>query len=178
MATLGHIAVGLAAARIHKTQQTGSPPKPLAMAFWGLLAVLPDVDFFGLVIGIEYGTTWGHRGATHSFAFALAVGAAIGIVAPAFGVRALRTAVVASLVIASHPILDTLTNGGRGCALLYPFDNTRYFSPWNPLPVAPLGLDLLSPYGLWVMGFELVVFSPLWLYAIWPTRRRKAISVN
>jgi inner membrane protein len=81
---------------------------------------------------------------------------------------------VASLVIASHPILDTLTNGGRGCALLWPVDNTRYFSPWNPLPVAPLGLDLLSPYGLGVMAFELVVFSPLWLYAIWPRRAKRS----
>ncbi len=174
MATLGHIAVGLAAARVHKEPRSSALPQPGALAFWGLLALLPDVDFFGLLIGIAYGTTWGHRGATHSFAFAVGMGAVLGMLAPAFGARALRTAVVASLVIASHPILDTLTNGGRGCALLWPVDNTRYFSPWNPLPVAPLGLDLLSPYGLGVMAFELVVFSPLWLYAIWPRRAKRS----
>jgi membrane-bound metal-dependent hydrolase YbcI (DUF457 family) len=43
----------------------------------------------------------------------------------------------------SHPLLDALTNGGRGVALLSPFSNHRYFFPWRPIEVSPIGaLDL------------------------------------
>jgi hypothetical protein len=64
-------------------------------------------------------------------------------------------------VLASHALLDTLTNGGLGCALLWPFDLTRYFAPWNPIPVAPIGLYFFSPYGLTVATVELLLFAPL-----------------
>ncbi|MCK7513006.1 MAG: metal-dependent hydrolase [Desulfobacterales bacterium] len=45
-----------------------------------------------------------------------------------------------SILTASHGILDAMTNGGFGVALLSPFDRTRYFSPWTPIDVAPLSL--------------------------------------
>ena len=63
---------------------------------------------------------------------------------------------MAALVVASHALLDTLTDGGLGCALFWPFDLTRYFAPWTPLPVSPIGLGYLSPYGLYVATVELV----------------------
>ncbi len=71
---------------------------------------------------------------------------------------------MAALVVASHALLDTLTDGGLGCALFWPFDLTRYFAPWTPLPVSPIGLGYLSPYGLYVATVELVVFVPLLLF--------------
>jgi inner membrane protein len=37
-------------------------------------------------------------------------------------------------------MLDMFTNGGLGCALFAPFDNTRYFFPWRPIKVAPIGV--------------------------------------
>jgi hypothetical protein len=49
----------------------------------------------------------------------------------------------------------SLTDGGLGCALFWPFDLTRYFAPWRPIPVAPIGLAFLSPYGVRVAAAEL-----------------------
>jgi inner membrane protein len=129
--------------------------------------MLPDADVIGFSLGVRYEDEWGHRGATHSIAFSLALGAAIGLVAPLSRLPALRTGTVASLVLASHALLDTLTNGGLGCALLWPFDLTRYFAPWNPIPVSPIGLYVFSAYGLTVVAVELVLFAPLFWLA-WP----------
>jgi inner membrane protein len=134
--------------------------------------MLPDADVIGFSLGVRYEDEWGHRGATHSLAFSLALGAAIGVVAPLVRLPAVRTAIAASLVLASHAVLDTLTNGGLGCALLWPVDLTRYFAPWNPIPVAPIGLYFFSPYGLMVATVELVLFAPLvwlaWSPPSWP----------
>lgn len=98
--------------------------------------MLPDADVIGFSVGVRYEDEWGHRGATHSIAFSIALGAVIGLAAPLFRMPALRTGTAASLVLASHALLDTLTDGGLGCALLWPFDLTRYFAPWNPIPVS------------------------------------------
>jgi inner membrane protein len=120
----------------------------------------------GLPLGIRYGTPWGHRGATHSIVFASAVAATVALAASRFGFRAGRTMLVAFVVVASHGLLDALTNGGLGCALLWPFDFTRYFAPWRPIPVSPIGLAFLSPYGLFVAMTELVLFAPLVIYGL------------
>ena len=32
-----------------------------------------------------------------------------------------------------------MTNGGRGVAFLSPFSNHRYFLPWRPIRVSPIG---------------------------------------
>jgi inner membrane protein len=73
-------------------------------------------------------------------------------------------------VIATHGLLDTLTDGGLGIALLWPFSNERFFAPWRPLPVAPIGLRILSRHGLMLMLYEAVLFLPVWVIAFWPRR--------
>lgn len=167
MASLGHIAVGMAASRVD-TPRPAIDWRPAAA--WAALSMLPDADVISLPLGVAYGSAWGHRGATHSLAFAVGVGLAIAIVARMLGRPALWTGALAAAVLASHPILDTLTNGGLGCALFWPFDHTRYFAPWRPIPVSPIGLSYLSAYGMYVAVSELVIFSPVIAYALW--RRR------
>jgi inner membrane protein len=171
MASLGHIAVGMAAARIYE-KASGLRWRPAVL--WSSLSMLPDADVIGLPLGIDYAAPWGHRGATHSLTFAVAVGMAIGIASWWRGRHPVSTGLLASAVLASHGLLDTLTDGGLGCALLWPFDLTRYFAPWRPIPVSPIGLGYLSPYGLMVAMTELVVFSPLLLYALRPSSSRSA----
>jgi inner membrane protein len=144
-----------------------------AIILWSLLSMLPDIDVVGFSLGLRYEDAWGHRGATHSLAFSFALGAAIGVAAPLVRLPMLRTAIAASLVLASHALLDTLTDGGLGCALLWPLDLTRYFAPWNPIPVAPIGLYFFSPYGLMVATVELVLLAPL-LWLAWSPRSRPA----
>ncbi len=128
--------------------------------------MLPDADVAALAFGIPYEAAWGHRGATHSLVFAGLIGAVSVMAAPRLGLRRLKTWLLASLVVASHPLLDTMTDGGLGCALFWPFDLTRYFAPWRPIPVSPLGLDFLSPSGAFVAAVELILFSPLLVYAL------------
>jgi inner membrane protein len=170
VASVGHIAVGMAAARLYGIEGPSRLAWLTAVVLWSLLSRLPDADVVGFSLGLRYEDEWGDRGATHSFVFSFVLGAAIGVAAPLFRLSGVRTAIAASLVLASHAILDTLTNGGLGCALLWPFDLTRYFAPWNPIPVAPIGLYFFSPYGLMVATVELVLFAPLVWLALSPSR--------
>jgi inner membrane protein len=166
MASLGHIAIGMAVARTFHPESQRRRASLTAMLLWSALSFLPDADVIGFGFGVRYADEWGHRGATHSFVFSCALGAAIGLLAPLFRLPAARTGLTASLVLASHALLDTLTNGGLGCALFWPFDLTRYFAPWTPIPVAPIGLSFFSPYGLFVAMAELVFFAPLLWFAL------------
>ena len=70
------------------------------------------------------------------------------------------------LVTASHGVLDALTNGGLGVAFFAPFDNTRYFFPWTPIVVSPIGADFFGLRGLHVITSEvLFVWVPIMLIA-------------
>jgi inner membrane protein len=61
------------------------------------------------------------------------------------------------LLSASHGILDAFTNGSLGIALLSPFDKTRYFFPWRPIVVSPIGvIPFFSKWGLAVIKSELL----------------------
>lgn len=172
MASIGHIAVGMAAARVY------SPgPRPwrrliTSMCGWSALSLLPDLDVVGFRFGIKYADAWGHRGASHSLAMALVIALVLATLAPLLRRQPQRTFVVAALVVASHPLLDILTTGGLGCALWWPFDLHRYFDPWRPIPVAPLGGRFFSDAGLRVALVELVLFSPVFLFALWPRKKR------
>ena len=57
-------------------------------------------------------------------------------------------------VTASHGLLDALTNGGRGIAFFAPFSDHRYFFPWRPIQVSPIGVGFFSPRGLRVLASE------------------------
>jgi len=78
--------------------------------------------------------------------------------------------VLGALVLASHGVLDAMTTGGLGAALLWPFTDARYFAPWRPIPVAPIGGGMLSLRGLYVVAVEAVLFLPFLLYARWSRR--------
>jgi inner membrane protein len=175
MASIGHLAVGLAAGRIHT-------PGRLALWTWtGLLvglSYLPDVDVLGFRFGIPYGAPFGHRGALHSLPAALLCAGVMALVAWCLGLPAAQMALISALVVASHGILDTFTDGGLGIALLWPFNSTRYFAPWRPIPAAPIGWRILSAHGLALMAHEALLFAPLFLLAAWPRRSRNQEQPN
>ena len=172
MATLGHIAVGMAAARLQRPRPRNRAALAGAMLMWSLLSLLPDADLIGFNYGVRYADPWGHRGATHSLSFALGLGVALAAVVRRYRMPLMRTAALASLVLASHPLLDIWTDGGLGCALLWPVDPTRYFAPWRPIPVAPIGWAFISPRGVFVLLFEALTFLPLFAYSLWPRRAK------
>ena len=105
---------------------------------------------------------------TFALAIALVVGRAAGVAARAVNRPVVTTALLTSAVLASHSLLDTMTDGGLGCALFWPIDATRYFAPWRPIPVAPIGLDFFSSAGGVVALIELLLFAPLLVVALRP----------
>lgn len=172
MASIGHIAVGILAGRISAQHPTAPSPYRLMLAL-SALSLLPDADVIAFALHIPYEAPWGHRGASHSLVFAMLVAAAVTALWPALGrERRGRWFLIVLGVIASHGLLDALTDGGLGAALMWPWSDARYFAPWRPLPVAPIGRGLLSARGIGVMALETLVFLPLLAYGLWPRKHR------
>ena len=168
MPSIGHLAVGLAAARVTRRPDG---PSPWAWSFLLIvLSFLPDADVIAFRLGIPYGAPYGHRGAFHSLAFAAIVGLALWPLARAMRSPALFLALTGSVVMATHGLLDTLTDGGKGIALLWPFTDERFFAPWRPIPVAPIGPRVLSAAGLKLMAWEALLFLPFFIVGLWPRR--------
>ncbi|QRK09925.1 metal-dependent hydrolase [Archangium violaceum] len=170
MASIGHVAVGMALGRLGAG---AAPPGRVAasMLVLSALSMLPDADVIAFKLGIPYAATWGHRGASHSLFLAAVV--ALGMAAGTRMARgpALKVGLLSFAALASHGLLDAMTTGGLGAALLWPINNLRYFFPLRPIPVAPIGAGMLSTRGLYVVMVELVLFLPFWAYALWPRRR-------
>lgn len=127
------------------------------------LSMAPDLDVIAFAFGIPYGARLGHRGFFHS----LFCAAVVSWVAAMLAYRAVELPWwglwgVLFAATASHGVLDAFTNGGMGIALLAPFDPTRYFFPWQPIQVSPIGLGFFSRWGLRALASELLwVWLPL-----------------
>ena len=120
-------------------------------------SMMPDLDVVAFKFGIAYGDAFGHRGASHSLAFALSLGLIAWSVAP--GLRATRLAafLFVGLSTLSHAVLDMFTDGGLGVALWWPFSEERFFAPWRVIEVSPIGLQrFLSDRGMVVLQSELM----------------------
>src|SRR5438045_4160709 len=99
MASVGHIMVGMAAARLARRGQPTLWSPFTAMVIWSGLSLLPDIDAFGFPLGVAYEAPWGHRGATHSFVFATAIAVVVALIAKAARLSVLRTALIAEAVL-------------------------------------------------------------------------------
>lgn len=128
--------------------------------FWVLsvlCAVLPDADVLAFEFGIPYGSMFGHRGLTHSLAFAALSGVFVAAVFFRDSPRKGALALFFALATASHAALDMLTDGGLGVALFAPFSGRRYFFPFRPVEVSPIGVGaFFSEWGLAVIRSELL----------------------
>ena len=154
-------------------------PKRDQTRFWiltALCAILPDVDALSFVLRIRYDSMLGHRGITHSIFFAVIVGI---VVSALFFSKAQiarwKLALYFAVVTATHPFLDMFTNGGHGVALLAPFSDERFFFPWRPIQVSPIGLGFFSERGLAVISSEIIwIWIPAAVIVLfaWLVRRR------
>jgi inner membrane protein len=129
--------------------------------FWvlsALCAVVPDADVVAFFFGVAYGDVLGHRGLSHSLVFALLLAFAVVFVFfRGAGFKKSALVVYFFLVTASHGVLDALTDGGLGVAFFAPFDRARYFFPWRPIVVSPIGVgSFFSEWGLAVILSEFV----------------------
>ncbi len=166
----------MAAGRWYAGRGGPRPPLLKAMAGFSLVSMLPDADVIAFTLRIPYQAPLGHRGASHSIAAAVAVSVVAFGLAQLWKVKAFPLALLTFAVAVSHPLLDTLTSGGLGCALWWPWSNVRVFAPLRLIPVSPIGVGMLSMRGLRVVVTELGLFSPFLLYALWPRRRARATS--
>jgi inner membrane protein len=125
-------------------------------------SILPDADVISFALGIPYEAFWGHRGFTHSLLFALI----IGVLATALffrknqsTVRMIGYTLFFTLSTASHSLLDAMTSGGLGVAVFSPWDNARYFLPWRPIKVSPIGVS--NFFSEW--GKKVIISELLWI---------------
>lgn len=165
---MGHIAIGLAAGRAYGPRAAPRGQLVKTMLAFAALSMAPDADVISFGLGIPYEAPFGHRGATHSIGAALLVAMIARLISRPLKLPPLRTSVTAGLVVLSHALLDTLTNGGLGCALLWPLSNQRFFAPVTPIPVAPIGLYMFSLRGALVLAVETLMFLPVFIYATFP----------
>lgn len=124
-------------------------------ALAALAAVVPDFDYAGYVARIPYESLWGHRGMTHSFVFALALALLFALLPRLQKFKTyLGFVLLFFLSTVSHTLLDACTNGGLGVAFYSPYNTARYFFPWRPIQVSPMGLGFFSERGLVVLISE------------------------
>jgi inner membrane protein len=147
-----HAVSGLAIGSLYRSQ------RPRRFWMWTAVCAFP--------LGIPYDHLLGHRGVSHSLAFAALVGA---VAAWTWGRGSTRWALFLHffVVTASHGVLDAFTNGGLGVAFFAPFNDTRYFFPWRPIQVSPIGVGFFiardrngESYGFRVLASE---FWWVWL---------------
>jgi inner membrane protein len=121
--------------------QVPHPAIPIGAA----ATILPDADVIAFALGIPYEHMLGHRGLTHSIAFAVVVALLGTLLVPTHRRATFGFLLVCAL---SHPLLDALTDGGLGVAFFAPFHNDRYFFAWTPIRVSPIGAGFFSLRGL------------------------------
>jgi inner membrane protein len=135
-----------------------APPRmPRRLWIWAaVLALAPDLDVLAFSFGIPYAHPWGHRGMTHSVLAALLLSGAV------WGwerrrnpdAGALETGAFLFLAALSHGLLDAMMSGGLGVGFALPFLDHRYFLPWRPIRVSPLGAAFFCTRGLRVLANE------------------------
>jgi inner membrane protein len=132
-------------------------PKPLLEM--GVFATIwADIDCLAFAFGIPYESQWGHRGFTHSIMMAAAFAAFVAWRLPKeTNVKPWPVFAFTFISGLSHPLLDMLTDGGKGIALFWPFTSTRLFFPAHVIPVSPVGGGFLSARGLYVFTHELLL---------------------
>jgi len=157
-----------------------------SLKFWILsiaCSSLPDADVIGYrwlyIPSYEF---FGHRGFFHSPFFAALLSIFIVCIfyrkEVIFSTQWWKYVLYFSILTASHGLLDALTNGGNGIALLSPLTNERYFFPWTPIEVSPLSIEgFISQRGLTVLKSELLwIWVPCLLIVIFLKIKRKGFG--
>ena len=149
---------------------------PRMLAAGVIAAMLPDADVIAFALHVPYADTFGHRGASHSLLFAMSVAALGAFCAKPLRSNSSQAAAWLFVCAASHPLLDAMTSGGLGVALAWPWSDARWFAPWRPIRVSPIGANFFSARGMETLISELRwVWLPLFASAaIWKLINRKA----
>ena len=120
-----------------------------------ICSILPDADVIAFKFGIPYEHMFGHRGFTHSIFFSILFGLFVAFI---FHKKPRsKYSIIYILATLSHPLLDAMTTGGRGVAILAPFTGERFFLPWRFIKVSPMSIKrFISEWGLEVLKSEFI----------------------
>ena len=128
---------------------------PRLLAAGVVAAILPDLDVMAFAVGIPYDHALGHRGASHSLLFAGVLAVLGALLHRPLRSRPLQAAAWLFVCAISHALLDAMTSGGLGVALLWPWNEQRYFAPWRPILVSPFANGFFSARGMATLLSEL-----------------------
>lgn len=123
-------------------------------------SILPDLDVLAFRLNVGYSDAFGHRGASHSIAFAVFAAFLALLFAQRLNSGRLSAFMFVGVCTASHGVLDMFTNGGYGVALWWPMSAERVFAPWQVIEVSPLSLRRF--FSGW--GFEVLQSEFLWIW--------------
>lgn len=121
-------------------------------------SALPDLDYFAPVIWpAQAGAipVYWHRGAAHSLFAALAAGVLAAACHRFLKVRPLTAFIAIAAAMASHGLLDMLTDYGEPVAYLWPLSSIRVFADWRPLHSGPIKAADFTDYLLVRQRIEL-----------------------
>ena len=139
-----------------------------SLKFWILsiaCSSIPDADVIGYRwLYIPSYHFFGHRGFFHSPFFAALLSLFIVCIfyrkEAAFSIQWWKYVLYFFILSASHGLLDAMTNGGSGIALFSPISNERYFFPWTPIEVSPLGIKAFFSQ----RGYRVLISELLWIW--------------
>ena len=137
----------------------GLGPKaiPRRLLVTGVVAsMLPDLDVLAFPLGIAYSDPFGHRGFSHSLFAAMVVAALASLFPGRLGASRLVVFAFVLISVASHGLLDMLTNGGLGVAYFWPLTDRRFFFDARVIQVSPIGYDFFGGGGLGALESELI----------------------
>ena len=131
-------------------------------------AAAPDVDgLFKYVWHQTPSSIYAHRGAAHSLFVALAAGLVAAVFHKQLRVTPLVAGVVISAAMASHGLLDMMTDSGQPVAYLWPASSLRFFADWRPIHSGPVHLSHLLSNGFARLRSDVVqLIIPMFAIAI------------
>ena len=141
----------------------------LPVRFWVLgaaCAMGPDLDILGYWLGIPYEHILGHRGLTHSLPFAAVISGlvvGVGFSGPEWVRFRPQLLFYFFVATASHGVFDAMTQGGLGVAFFAPFEPTRYFFPFRPIPVFPIEVSGLINVFLSATAYKHLAKECIWI---------------
>jgi inner membrane protein len=148
-------------------------------AFCAASAAAPDLDVVGFLFRVPYGSPWGHRGASHSLVAAFLWALLSMLLANRLQAPRRIVFILVWISTTSHTLLDACTNGGKGVALLWPLTNERFFFPFRPILVSPIGTRFFSARAFDVLGSEIcwvglpsLMLALAILFGRWLSRRK------
>jgi inner membrane protein len=142
----------------------------------GLLAIAPDLDTYAMrLFSFSRGSLFAHRGFFHSAAFLVFASAVLAALVAGRHFRSwIGLTLLWSCCCITHPLLDMLTDGGAGVMLLYPVTAHRYFFPWRPIHVSPLGVLQFFGRARYILKSEVPFCAAALIIGVfgWIARRR------